>query len=279
METALDNSLEVECPGHGRLREAMRYSLLGGGKRLRPILALASCESVGASAEKALTPAVVVEYIHTYSLIHDDLPAMDDAALRRGRPTAHKAFDEATAILAGDALLTEAFHLLAKWGVEKGAGALAAEMIGELACAAGVEGMVSGQAFDLEKDGPGDIEALDRLHSLKTGALIRASVRIGAMAGGAKKGQINSLSRYAEHLGLAFQIIDDLLDEEGEGTGKDIGGDSAKGKMTYPVLVGKEGSRRRARELIERAKSELESFGHAAQPLRELAEYIIKRKN
>lgn len=279
VETALDNSLQADGRGHKRLREAIRYSLLAGGKRLRPILTIASCEAVGADAEIALLPALALEYVHTYSLIHDDLPAMDDAAIRRGKPTCHKAFDEATAILAGDALLTEAFHLLAKWGADSGNGALVVGLIRELASAAGVEGMVSGQAFDLEESGPADIDALDRLHALKTGAIIRASVRMGALAGGAKKAQLVALTGYAERIGLAFQIVDDLLDDEGEGTGKDIGSDAARGKRTYPMLAGREESRRRASELIKLAKAELASFGQKAQPLKAIADYIIVRKN
>jgi geranylgeranyl diphosphate synthase type II len=240
---------------------------------------MASCEAAGGAPEEALIPAIAIEYVHTYSLIHDDLPAMDNAELRRGKPTCHKAYNEATAILAGDALLTEAFNLIARWGAETDNGDMATTLIRELAQAAGVEGMVSGQAFDLEEKGPSSIKELDRLHSLKTGAVIRASVRMGAIVAGADKMQLVALTRYAENIGLAFQIIDDLLDEEGETTGKDIGKDAACGKKTYLNLAGKEESRQRSSKLIEKAKSELKVFGDNAQPLAQLADYVILRKN
>ncbi len=260
---------------------AMRYAVLGSGKRLRPILTLAGCEAVGAETQRALAPAVAVECIHAYSLVHDDLPALDDDDLRRGRPTTHRAFDEATAILVGDALQTLAFQTIAD-DVHLPEGARLA-MVGRLAHAAGHAGMVGGQALDLalEADGPGDADLLRRTHRLKTGALLRASVEMGALAGGAGPDRVETLGAYGAHIGLAFQIVDDLLDVEGdtEALGKTAGADAEHGKATYPALLGLEASRTLAAQEADAACTALSELGKSAEPLRWLARYIVDRKS
>ena len=275
------------CPD--RLRDAMRHSLLAGGKRLRPVLVLAcraACLDAGrrgdrpATADDANLAAAAVELVHTYSLVHDDLPAMDDDDLRRGRPTCHVAFDEATAILAGDALLTLAFQLLAR--VEPPA--TAAACCGELAAAAGAAGMVGGQAADLAAEGnaaeiPRTGEALELIHRRKTGALIAAACGVGATLADAPAPTREALRRYGRNLGLAFQIADDLLDlaQPAAVLGKTAGKDAAAGKLTYPALHGEAGSRRRADALIDDALADLEPFGEAAASLRALARYAVER--
>ncbi len=260
----------------------MRYSLFAGGKRLRPILALAAAETVGGRIADALPLACSLELIHTYSLIHDDLPSMDDDDLRRGKPTSHKVFGEALAILAGDALLTEAFHLLTRPDLMRDVSPRRRlRAINQVARAAGSYGMVGGQVMDIASQGQ-KIEShlLEYIHSHKTGALIAASVCTGAIIGGASPSQYKALNRYGEKLGLAFQVIDDLLDVQGEEKklGKAVGKDQAKGKATYPALFGIAESRRMAEVLVEEALGRLQLFTGRANPLREIARFILKRK-
>ena len=284
IELALARVVAANDGPAGRLFEAMRYSLLAGGKRLRPILALAACEAVGGPIDAAMGYACAVEMIHTYSLIHDDLPCMDDDDLRRGRPTNHKVYGEAVATLAGDALLTDAFRVLADSAVvDPGASPLALVFaaLQELAEAAGSAGMVAGQLIDLMAEGHGmTLQDLEYLHARKTGALFVATVRGGARLGGASEVQLESLGAYARALGLAFQIVDDILDVEAsaEEVGKRTGKDVARGKNTYPGLLGLEKSRRLARELERRAHEALDGFGSSAEPLRQLAAFVVERK-
>ena len=278
LERFLPEASELPASLHG----AMRYSVFAGGKRVRPVLMLAACETVGGALEEALPAACAMEMIHTYSLIHDDLPAMDDDDFRRGNPTNHKVYGEATAILAGDALLTEAFILLSR-GEEGGDPAARLRVIGEIAHASGSRGMVGGQVVDMESEGKGEIDlaTLSYIHTHKTGALIRASVRAGAILGGASAQGLDALTRYGDAIGLAFQIADDILDVEGttEELGKDAGSDQARGKATYPALVGLEASKARAHELVQMALDALACFDERAEPLRAIASYIVKRKS
>lgn len=278
LERFLPEGTELPAPLHG----SMRYSVFAGGKRVRPVLLLAACEAVGGAVKSALPAACAMEMIHTYSLIHDDLPAMDNDDFRRGNPTNHKVYGEATAILAGDALLTEAFILLSG----NGAGvdpAARLRVINEIAQASGSRGMVGGQMLDMESEGKHEIDlaTLSYIHTHKTGALIRASVRAGAIIGGAGEAGFDALTRYADAVGLAFQIADDILDVEGttEELGKDAGSDQARGKATYPALMGLEASKARANELVEMALGALSSFDERAEPLRAIASYIVKRKS
>jgi geranylgeranyl diphosphate synthase type II len=254
------------------LREAVEYSLFAGGKRLRPALALGAARIVCGNEAVALPAACALEMIHTYSLIHDDLPAMDDDDLRRGRPTNHKVYGEAMAILAGDALLTMAFDVAAQAGN--------ADVVAEIARAAGACGMVGGQAIDMESENKAlGIEELQRIHACKTGALIRVSVRAGAMLAGATTDELGRLTRYGEHVGLAFQIADDILDVVGDETalGKRPGSDAAHHKSTYPALLGLERSRELAAEVVEEAVAALEPFGPRADTFRALARFIVER--
>jgi geranylgeranyl diphosphate synthase, type II len=264
------------CPD--RLFEAMRYSLLAGGKRLRPKLVLLACEACGGSTDDALPAACAIEMVHTYSLIHDDLPAMDDDRLRRGRPTCHVQFDEATAILAGDALLTLAFELLAR---EIHPGELAAACCAELASAAGLGGMVGGQMADLQAEHGGvtSVQQLEAIHRRKTGRLLSAALGLGARIAGASSAFRTALETYGKCIGLAFQITDDLLDVVGDRVkmGKDVRKDSDHGKLTYPALLGADESRRKARELIEDARHGLGVFGERGATLEALAEFILER--
>jgi geranylgeranyl diphosphate synthase type II len=281
VERALTQAVEEPTGSSSRLLEAMRYSLLAGGKRLRPVLALAACEAVGGRIEAAIGLACAVEMIHTYSLIHDDLPCMDDDDFRRGRPTNHKVYGDAIATLAGDALLTDAFKVLARTASEGIASNLVLETVAELADAAGSAGMVGGQVIDLLGEGSSKtIEELEELHAKKTGALFLASVRGGARLGGATPSQIDSLDGYARALGLAFQVIDDLLDVQGtaEQMGKRTQKDQARGKATYPAILGLEKSVALTRELEHRAHRALEGFSAAAEPLRHLATFVVERK-
>lgn len=265
------------------VHEAMRYSLFAGGKRVRPILAIAAAEALDAKTAGLLPIASAIELIHTYSLIHDDLPAMDDDDLRRGRPTCHKVYGEAVAILAGDGLLTRAFEVLSDPRYIKPLPAgRALAIIREISVSAGVAGMVGGQVVDIESEGREiDFATLEYIHTHKTGALIRGSVRVGAIYAGASKRRMRALTRYGEFVGLAFQIVDDILDIVGKEDvlGKDIGSDIEKGKKTYPSMFGLEESRRRAREVVENALASIEDFDRKADPLRGLAKYIIDRVN
>jgi len=263
--------------------EAMRYSLFAGGKRVRPILAIASAEALGAKTAGLLPLAGALELIHTYSLIHDDLPAMDDDDLRRGRPTCHKVYGEAMAILAGDGLLNSAFEVLSDPRRLKTVTALRLIAITrEISLASGVFGMVGGQVVDMESEGKDvDLPTLEYIHTHKTGALIRASVRTGAIYARASEKRLKALTRYGERIGLAFQIADDILDITGsrEEIGKDVGSDLKKGKKTFPSLYGLEESRRRAKEVTDQALAALKDFDRKADPLRELAKYIVTRVN
>lgn len=261
------------------LRDAMAYSLEAGGKRLRPILVIAGAEAVGCSAGQVMNIAVALEMIHTFSLIHDDLPAMDDDSLRRGKPTNHKVFGEAVAILAGDGLLAQAFSVLA--GTLAAEPALLIEVIRDIADATGGKGMTGGQVIDIESTGKKITESeLTKLHSYKTGALIRVCAVSGAKLCGASKSQIEALSRYGEVIGLAFQIADDILDIEGDQAtiGKDIGSDVEKGKNTYPSIVGIEASRKKAKDLIQEATDLVSMFGDKGTSLSAIAQYIIDRQ-
>ena len=267
-----------------RLAAAMRYSVTAGGKRLRPILCIATWEAVGkegAGSDNVLSVASALELIHTYSLIHDDLPAMDDDAVRRGKPTCHVAFDEATAILAGDSLLTLAFHTLSDTGLaDPDNAAKWLQTIDLIAAAAGGSGMVGGQLLDMAAEGHSvDLEQLQRMQRLKTGALIQASVRAGAMLGNADPQQIDHLDSYASNIGQAFQIADDILNVEGDPSrlGKAVGSDAARSKTTYPSLLGLEASKTLAREKIDHALNALAIFDNRAEPLRAIARYVINR--
>jgi len=262
-----------------RLDEAMRHAVLGGGKRLRPLLVYAAGRACAAEVAALDAPAVAVELIHAFSLVHDDLPAMDDDSLRRGQPTVHVAFDEATAILAGDALQSLAFTVLAE--APSSADTRVALML-ELADATGARGMCGGQAMDMAATGETlPLADLERLHSMKTGALIRAAVRMGALSGGAPEDVLHQLDAYADALGLAFQIRDDILDVEGDAgqLGKTVGKDAAQGKSTYPGLLGLVAARERLLALQEAMQLSLAPLGQNADALRMLAQYAIARAN
>jgi geranylgeranyl pyrophosphate synthase len=280
IEQVLDAYLALLDSGTPRLREAMRYSALGAGKRLRPLLVYATGESLGASLQELDAPAAAVELIHAYSLVHDDLPAMDDDDLRRGRPTCHRAFDEATAILVGDALQALAFAVLAE-DVDAAAAARRLIMVRLLARASGTSGMAGGQAIDLVSVGQTlDIEALENMHARKTGALIQCSVLLGAVAAGVTAGEeIAALERFGADIGLAFQIQDDILDVEGNAQllGKRTGADAARMKPTYPSTAGLPGARTRAFQLRDRAIASLASLGARGTALSDLARYVVSR--
>jgi geranylgeranyl diphosphate synthase type II len=276
VEEALRRALDRSA-APPRLGEAMAYSLLGGGKRLRPLLAIGAAEAVGGSADDALPVATAVELVHTYSLIHDDLPCMDDDDLRRGRPTSHMVFGDARAILAGDALQAVAFEVLA---AEISLPARAAAIVAEIARAAGPGGMAGGQEMDLASAGKTlSIAELERMHRLKTGALFVASVRGGALAAGSRPEELAALSAYAEAFGLAFQIADDVLDVVGDEAllGKPVGTDAAHAKSTFPAVLGIAASRARAEELVREAHAALASFGEKADPLRHMARLAVER--
>lgn len=263
------------------LHQAMRYSVFAGGKRIRPLLMIAACEAVGGGMENVLPAACAMEMIHTYSLIHDDLPAMDDDDYRRGRLTNHKVYGEATAILAGDALLTQAFILLAMGtSDEKGSDAERLRVLKIIATAAGSIGMVGGQVVDMESETKTvELPVVEYIHTHKTGALILASLQAGAILGGADNQAFSALTRYGECAGLAFQIADDILDIIGEQSliGKDVGSDVHRGKATYPALLGLAESRQRAEELRTLAIDALSPLGTAAEPLRALVSFIVER--
>ncbi len=264
------------CPP--RLAEAMRYSTMAGGKRLRPVLCLMAAEACGGETDLALPAACALEMVHTYSLIHDDLPAMDDDDLRRGRPTCHKAFDEATAVLAGDALLTLAFETVSTH-VRPVEAAL--ECVRLLAEAAGPRGMVGGQMADLEAEGRGDgtVQALESIHRRKTGALLRGALQMGGASAGAGPSQLAALDAYGRSVGLAFQVVDDLLDVTGDEAklGKRVNKDSGLGKWTYPAFLGVEGSRLKARQLADEAVAALAPLGDRGDRLRALALDLLER--
>jgi len=266
------------------LHKAIRYSLFAGGKRIRPILSMAAFESVGGKGDTILPFSCALELIHTYSLIHDDLPALDNDDYRRGKPTCHKVFGEAIGILAGDALLTEAFRLMTNQVIQEFSlrdGRLVLDVIHQVAQAAGVFGMVGGQVVDIESEGKGvDFPTLQYIHTHKTGALILVSVRVGATLGGANEETLKALTRFGEGIGLAFQIADDILNVEGKAAllGKKIGSDLSRKKATYPSLFGLEESKRRAKELVTSAVEAIRSFGSEAEPLREIAWFILSRE-
>jgi len=283
VDKVLDKLMPPSKTFPSSVHEAMRYSLFAGGKRVRPILAIAASEALGGKTAGILPLAGALELIHTYSLIHDDLPAMDNDDFRRGRPTCHKVYGEAIAILAGDGLLNMAFEVLTDPRRTKTVPANRLLIIAkEIATAAGVFGMVGGQVVDMESEGKDvDLPTLEYIHTHKTGALIRASVRVGALYAKAGKRQLAALTRYGELIGLAFQIADDILDITGtqEEIGKDVGSDLKKDKKTYPSFYGLEESRRRAVEVVDKAILSLKDFDRKADPLRELAKYIINRVN
>ncbi len=284
IERVLDQELASDDAATSRLREAMRYSVLGGGKRLRPVLVYLTGQAFGAPLLRLDAPAAAVELIHAYSLIHDDLPAMDDDDLRRGRPSCHRAFDEGTAILAGDALQALAFSVLAQPRPQP-AGEISPEervlMLATLAHAIGTEGMAGGQAIDLEAIGTApSAEAIEGMHRRKTGALIQASVELGAIAAGlAHTDAYPALRRFGAEIGLAFQIQDDILDVTGETSvlGKKQGADAALGKPTYPSVLGLEAARHLAVQHRDRALEAIDNLGTAGQHLRLLAHYIVDR--
>lgn len=266
-----------DCPP--RLGEAIRYSLLAPGKRLRPLLVLTAAEACGGTIEAALPAACAVEMIHAYSLIHDDLPCMDDDDLRRGRPTCHKVFGEGLAVLAGDALLTLAFEVLAS-GVRPAR--VAADCCLELARAAGPAALVGGQADDLEgTSGAADLARLEAIHRRKTGAMIQVSIRLGAMIARASRKQRSALEKYGQRLGLAFQITDDLLDVSGneQDLGKRAGKDADRGKLTFPGLLGVDESRKRAQQLIAEALAAIAALGPQAEGLEALARAVLERSH
>jgi geranylgeranyl diphosphate synthase type II len=261
-----------------RLLQAMSYSLMAGGKRIRPILCLAAAETIDGDPQEVMPAACALEMIHTYSLIHDDLPAMDDDDMRRGRPACHKAFDEATAILAGDALLTLAFQMLSSIGINKPQQATRwLRVIQHISHAAGYCGMIQGQMLDMAAEKKElTLAELKSMHRLKTGALIEASVRCGAELAGVNSSQIQMLERYAQNIGLAFQVTDDILNVEGdpEIMGKAVGTDEQRRKMTYPALLGLTQSKEFADQLIKNALAALDAFDQKADPLRSIARYI-----
>lgn len=280
VEKALDRFLPSPRTRPATIHEAMRYSLLAGGKRLRPILSLAAAEACGGDFERALAPAAAVECIHTYSLIHDDLPCMDDDDLRRGMPTSHVKYGEGIAVLAGDALLTVAFEILAQTPAtpryDVGA------YVTELAVASGSRHLIGGQVLDLEGEGSDVLLSpaqLKFIHQSKTAALLTASIRLGAMTANATPRKLEALTTYGQSLGLAFQVIDDILDvtQTSEKLGKSAGKDEATNKSTYPALFGLEKSRREAARLTRKAHEALKPFGRKGQRLREIADYLLDR--
>jgi len=282
-EITLDYWLPKPTITPASLHKAMRHSTLDGGKRVRPFLVYSAGQALGIELNQLDGPAAAVELIHVYSLIHDDLPAMDDDDLRRGKPTCHKAFDEATAILAGDAIQSLAFHVISHDKNIQVSAERRLQMIDNLAVASGSRGMCGGQAIDLESVGKNlDLPELENMHIHKTGALIRASVMLGALSSeDASETQLKQLNHYAKCIGLAFQIQDDILDIEGDTAtlGKTQGADMARDKPTYPALLGLDGAKQRAQELYQEALASLDSFDNKAEPLRWMAEYIISRNN
>lgn len=279
VEAALDAALPAADLAPQRLHQAMRYSVLGGGKRLRPLLVYAAGRCTGAAVEQLDAPAVAVEMVHAYSLVHDDLPAMDDDSLRRGQPTTHIAFDQATAILAGDGLQARAFQVLANADV---APSTAMGWLRSLAAAAGAPGMCGGQALDIDATGKQQTQAeLERMHALKTGALIRSAVHMGALAGTDDAATLAALDRFADLLGLAFQVRDDILDIEADTAtlGKTAGKDVAQDKSTYPALLGLDGARNYLQQLDQQMLACLDTAGDKADALRALAHMAVHRQH
>lgn len=277
----LDELIQPVAGAEARVVDAMRYATMVGGKRIRPYLLLNAASIFDVHGEYALRAAAAIEMLHCYSLVHDDLPAMDNSDLRRGKPTTHKKFDEATAILAGDGLLTMAFEVLAHPDTHPD-GAVRAELCLALAVAGGAIGMVGGQMIDLASENATlDIGAITRLQRLKTGAIIAFSCEAGAILGHASKDQRHALIAYAHDLGLAFQIVDDLLDAEGDAaeTGKPTGADAAAGKATFVSILGLEGARQQARLLGKQANEHLDVFGRKAEALRWMTEFVLDRKS
>ena len=278
---ALENILDPAA-NSSRIVAAMSYSLTAGGKRVRPTLCLAAAEAVDGMTEEVMRAACALEMIHTYSLIHDDLPAMDNDELRRGQPTCHITFDEATAILAGDGLLTLAFQILSSNNFTNEKQALLwLKVLHRIALAAGYEGMIEGQMRDISSEGTRlELNALESMHARKTGALIEASVYSGAVLGGGSPNQIEQLGIYAQNIGLAFQVADDILNVEGDPAvmGKNVGTDQSRDKNTYPALIGIDKSKKLAQKLVNNALQALDYFDNKADPLRYIANYVIARK-
>jgi geranylgeranyl diphosphate synthase type II len=283
----VDEALDQFLPGPDQfpptIFESVRYSVFAGGKRLRPILCMAAADAVGGQGHDVVPAACSLEMVHTYSLIHDDLPAMDDDDYRRGMLTNHKVFGEGMAVLAGDALLTEAFQLLSRPDImQQMSAARRLQVINEIAYAIGFFGMVGGQVVDLDSEGKDvEFETLQYIHTHKTEALISVSLRAGALLAGAEGEELRALSGYGKKIGLAFQIADDILDIESslEVLGKDTGSDEDRKKVTYPALVGLEPSRKKAVELVEGALLDLQYFDEKAEPLREIAKFIVERES
>lgn len=281
VEEALDNFLPRRSGPLGRVVDAMRHGALDGGKRLRPFLVVAAADMFGAPRERSVRTGCAVEMIHCYSLIHDDLPAMDDSDLRRGRPSVHKAYDEATAILAGDALLTQAFEILSQPQTHPD-GNVRCRLALELARASGKEGMVGGQMIDIYAEQKKfDLAGIEELQKLKTGAIIRFSAIAGGIVGGASEAEIEALRLYAEDLGLAFQIVDDILDAtaDAETLGKPSGQDAEMDKATFIKLFGMDGAKKKAADLVGRCKGHLDRFGAPAEPLKGAADFVFARKS
>lgn len=282
-DEALERYLPTEDNYPPVIFQAVRYSVFAGGKRLRPILCMASAEAVGGNCESVLPVACALELIHTYSLIHDDLPALDDDDYRRGMLTSHKVFGEDMAILAGDALLTEAFRLMSERTLmESISPENLISVIHDVAEAAGYFGMVGGQVVDVQSEGKEvEKEVLHYIHTRKTGAMITVAVKTGALLSNAGEAELNALISYGRHAGLAFQIADDILNVEGDRAllGKGTGSDAKRGKVTYPALMGLDASRAKAAELVESALMAIKNFDHRAEPLRMIARYIVERKS
>ena len=284
VDSALERYFPRETESTSTIHRAIRHSLFAGGKRIRPILAIAAFEAAGGKGDGILPYGCALEMIHTYSLIHDDLPGIDNDDFRRGKPTCHKVFGEALAILAGDALLTEAFKLMTdRFDRDNDSDhSLTLDVVNKVAQAAGILGMVGGQAMDIESEGREvDLPTLQYIHTHKTGALILVSVQIGAMLGGANQETLKAFTHYGERIGLAFQITDDILNVEGKAAllGKRTGGDLSRGKATYPSLFGIEESKRRAKELVTLAVDVLTPFGTEVDPLTGIARFIVSREH
>lgn len=279
VDEALDRYLPPEEAFPPEIHRAVRYSVFAGGKRLRPLLVLCAADVFGAG-QKAMPAACAVEMVHTYSLIHDDLPALDNDDFRRGRPSNHKVYGEAMAILAGDALLTRAFELLAEEAAKHIPAEKALTLVKELGAAAGTGGMIGGQVVDILSEGNTvSPEVLEYIHRHKTGALITCCIRLGAIVGGADDEELAALTRFAQKMGLAFQIVDDILDVVGDEKklGKKVGADAAKKKVTYPAVHGLEQARQKAESLYHEGVKELERFGSRAEPLKQLARLLVFR--